>query len=124
MEPYATPSLWHDKAEAWHEIMPGVLRRIATHASTGMMVYYKISPGTVFAWHNHPHSQFGVFLQGTGVFKVGDSEWRVKEGDGYFIPPGVSHELRVDGDKTFVCVDFFTPERDDYVPEAVEPDSH
>jgi quercetin dioxygenase-like cupin family protein len=123
MEPYATPSIWHDKKEAWHEIMPGVLRRVVTHASTGMMIYYKIEPGKVFAWHNHPHSQFGLFLQGGGIFKIGDKEWRVKEGDGYFIPPGVFHELRTDGDKTCIAVDFFTPERDDYAPEALQPET-
>jgi quercetin dioxygenase-like cupin family protein len=102
--------------------MPGVWRRIATHSPTGMMVYYKIEPGKVFAWHNHPHAQFGLFLEGTALFKVGDAEWRVKGGDGYFIPPGVFHELRTDGDKTCIVVDFFTPERDDYAPEAVKPD--
>jgi quercetin dioxygenase-like cupin family protein len=123
MEPYATPSVWHDKKEAWREIMPGVMRRIVTHASTGMMVYYKIEPGKVFALHNHPHSQFGLFLQGGGIFKIGDKEWRVKEGDGYFIPPGVFHELRTDGDKTCIAVDFFTPERDDYAPEALQPET-
>jgi quercetin dioxygenase-like cupin family protein len=121
-DPYATPSIWHDKEEAWHEVMPGVSRRVATHATTGMMIYYKIASGSVFAWHNHPHSQFGLFLQGGGIFKVGDREWRVKGGDGYFIPPGVFHELRTDGGETCVVVDFFTPERDDYAQEALNPD--
>lgn len=123
MEPYATPSIWHDRNEAWHEIRPGVRRRITAHASTGMIVQYKIEPGKVFAWHNHPHSQFGVFLQGGGILKVGDSEWRVSEGDGYFLPPSVFHELRTDGDKECVLVDFFTPERDDYASEALHPDT-
>lgn len=122
MDPYATAAIWHEKKEAWREIMPGVLRRIATHASTGMMVYYRIAPGSVFAKHNHPHSQFGMFLEGSGTFKVGDSEWHVRKGDGYFIPPGVFHELKAEGDETLVCVDFFTPERDDYAPEALVPD--
>ena len=59
--------------------MPGVRRRILNHASTGMMVYYKIDSGKVFALHNHPHAQFGVFLEGSGVFKVGKEEWRIKQ---------------------------------------------
>lgn len=123
MDPYATPSIWHDKEEAWHEIMPGVSRRVVTHASTGMMVHYKIDSGKVFAWHNHPHAQYGVILEGGGIFKVGDVEWRVKGGDGYFVPPGVFHELRTDGGKQCILIDFFTPERDDYVPEAVASDT-
>ena len=122
VDSYNQPSIWHDKAEAWHEILPGVRRRILNHASTGMMVFYKIEPGKVFAWHNHPHAQYGVLLEGGGIFKVGEVEWRVRQGDGYFIPPGVFHELRTDGEKPSVVVDFFTPERDDYASECLEPD--
>ncbi len=114
--------MWHDKEAAWHEIMPGVRRRVLNHASTGMMVHYKIDPGRVFAWHNHPHAQFGVFLEGGGIFKIGEREWRVKPGDSYYIPPGVFHELRTDGEKPSVLIDFFTPERDDYAGEALAPD--
>ena len=122
MDPYSTASVWHDKEGAWREIMPGVRRRVVNHASTGMMVYYKIDSGKVFAWHNHPHAQFGLVLEGGGIFKVGETEWRVKPGDGYFIPPGVFHELRTEGEKQTVMIDFFTPERDDYLGEALPPD--
>jgi unsaturated pyranuronate lyase len=119
---YSLPSIWHDKPEAWHEVMPGVRRRMLNHAATGMMVYYKIEPGRVFAWHNHPHAQFGFFLEGGGVFKIGETEWEMKQGDGYFIPPGVFHELRTTGDKPSVIIDFFTPERAEYISESLEPD--
>jgi quercetin dioxygenase-like cupin family protein len=102
--------------------MPGVRRRIVNHASTGMMVYYKIDPGKVFAWHSHPHAQFGFVLEGGGVFRVGETEWRTKPGDGYYIPPGVFHELRTDGERPSVLIDFFTPERGDYLGEALAPD--
>lgn len=87
-----------------------------------MMVFYKIEPGKVFAWHNHPHAQFGVVLEGEGTFRVGEVQWGVKPGDGYFIPPGVFHELRTQGDKPSIIIDFFTPERDDYLGEALPPD--
>ena len=92
------------------------------HASTGMMALYRIEPGKVFAWHNHPHAQYGVVLEGQGTFRVGEAEWKVKQGDGYYIPPGVFHELRTEGETPSVVIDFFTPERDDYVPESVAPD--
>lgn len=122
MDPYSSASVWHEKEGAWHEIMPGVRRRIVNHASTGMMVYYKIDPGKVFAWHSHPHAQFGFVLEGGGVFRVGETEWRTKPGDGYYIPPGVFHELRTDGERPSVLIDFFTPERGDYLGEALAPD--
>lgn len=69
-----------------------------------------------------PHAQFGIFLQGTGTFVVGDKKWNVKKGDGYFIPPGVFHELPTRGTEVVRVVDFFTPEREDFLKEASEPD--
>lgn len=120
---YSESALWKDKPESWHEIMPGVKRRIAARSQTGMVVYYQIRPGTVFPKHNHPHAQFGLMIQGQGTFKVGDKNWEMKKGDGYFIPPGMFHELVTSGSEPVVVVDFFTPERGDFVKEASAPDS-
>ena len=122
LDQYSSASVWHEKEGAWHEIMPGVRRRILSHASTGMMVYYKIEAGKVFALHNHPHAQFGVVLEGRGTFRIGGSEWKIRPGDGYYIPPGVFHELRTEGEEPSVLIDFFTPERDDYLGEALASD--
>ena len=119
---YSTPSLWKDKPEAWHEVMPGVKRRILGHSSTGMMVYYKIDSGKIFPRHNHPHAQFGVILEGEALFNIEGREWPAKPGDTYFIPPGMFHEFRVIGSNPATVIDFFTPERDDYLAEALPPD--
>ena len=118
---YTNASFWHDKPEAWKEIMPGVKRRILAHSLTGLMVLYRIEAGKTFAWHNHPHAQFGVILEGAGKFQVGGSTWEVKSGDTYFIPPAMFHELKTE--RECVIVDFFTPERQDYVKEALAPDN-
>ncbi len=118
---YSQASFWHDKPEAWKEIMPGVKRRMLSHSTSGLMVLYKIESGKTFALHNHPHAQYGVFLEGEGKFRVGESTWQMKRGDAYFIPPGVFHELKTD--EECVILDFFTPEREDYVKEALPPDS-
>jgi quercetin dioxygenase-like cupin family protein len=120
---YTDPALWEDRPESWHEIMPGVKRRIAGHSPTGMIVYYEIQAGTTFPRHNHPHAQFGIFLQGTGTFKLGDREWDLKKGDGYFIPPGIFHELLTRGNEPIRVIDFFTPERADFLKEATKPDA-
>ncbi len=117
---YSQASLWHDKPEAWKEVMPGVKRRMLSHAATGLMVLYKIDAGKTFSWHNHPHAQYGVFLEGAGNFRVGESVWEMKTGDSYFIPPGVFHELKTT--EKCLILDFFTPEREDYVKESLPPD--
>ena len=90
---------------------------------TGTIVLYRIAPGSIFALHNHPHAQFGVFLEGGGALRVGEETWTMKEGDSYFIPPGVYHELKTDPDRNSVIIDFFTPEREDYAKEALLPDN-
>lgn len=118
----AKAALWKEKPEAWHEIMKGVKRRILSHSSTGMMVLYRIDPGSIFPLHSHPHAQFGFFLEGGGAFRVGDSTWKVKAGDSYYVPPGVQHELRT-GSRKSVVIDFFTPERAEYHSEAMPADS-
>ncbi len=113
---------WEDKAEAWHEPMAGVKRRILSHSPVGMMVLYRIAPNIHFPLHSHPHAQFGFFVEGGGDFRVGESVWKMKKGDSYYIPPGTTHELTTaDGADTLI-VDFFTPERGDFHEEVIPPD--
>lgn len=114
--------LWHDSPGAWHEILPGVRRRILAHAPAGMLVLYRIEPGRVFPLHTHPHAQYGTFLEGGGTFLVGEKSWKVRAGDAYYVPPDVPHELRADPKIPSVILDVFTPEREDFLPEAVPPD--
>ncbi len=119
---YSEASFWRDKPEAWKEVMPGVRRRMLAHSITGLMVLYKIEAGKTFTWHNHPHAQYGIFLEGEGRFRVGDAVWDMKTGDSYFIPPSVFHELKTT--QACVILDFFTPERSDYVGEALPADKY
>jgi len=112
---------WVDKPDAWHEMAPGIRRRILSHSSLGMMALFRIEPGSVLPLHSHPHAQFGVFLEGGGEFKVGDSIWHMKSGDSYYVPPGVPHELNV-GKNGLVVIDFFVPERQDYHGHIPEPE--
>jgi len=115
-------AFWEDKPEAWHEVMKGVRRRVLTHSPVGMMVLYRIEPKSVFPLHSHPHAQFGVFLEGAGELRVGDSVWKMKKGDSYYIPPGMMHELRIDPAQQSVIIDFFTPERQDFHAETLPPE--
>jgi len=114
--------LWHDIENAWHEILPGVRRRILAHAPSAMLVLYRIEPGRVFPRHTHPHAQFGTFLEGGGTFLVGDRSWKVRAGDAYYVPPDVPHEFHTDPAVPSVILDVFTPQREDFLNETVAPD--
>jgi quercetin dioxygenase-like cupin family protein len=114
--------LWEDKSEAWHEILPGVHRRILAHDAGVMMVLYRIAPGSRFPMHTHPHVQSGTVLEGGGDFEVGGTVWRLRVGSSYTIPGEVPHELRADPKSATVILDVFTPRRDDFLRETLRPD--
>ena len=113
--------LWDDRPEAWHEILPGVQRRILAHGQGVMLVLYRIAPNTTFPKHSHPHVQAGTFLEGGGRFQVGPDVYAVKKGSGYSISGGVPHEL-VTGDSPTVVLDVFVPDREDFKSEALPAD--
>jgi unsaturated pyranuronate lyase len=115
-------SLWNDRPEAWHEILPGVRRRIVAHGAGAMMVLYRLDPERHFPRHAHPHAQFGTLLEGGGTFLVGDTRWELRPGSGYWVPPNVDHELTTYAGSRSVVLDVFVPERKDFLPEAVAPD--
>jgi quercetin dioxygenase-like cupin family protein len=114
--------LWEDKPEAWHEILPGVRRRIVAHDIGVMMVLYRIAPGSHFPRHTHPHVQSGTVLEGGGEFSVGDELWKLGTGSSYTVAGGVPHELRSDPTAPTVILDVFTPRREDFLSETVPPD--
>jgi quercetin dioxygenase-like cupin family protein len=114
--------LWEDKPAAWHEILPGVRRRILAHDPGVMMVLYQIAPGSRFPLHSHPHVQSGTVLEGGGEFVVGNEVWPLHPGSSYTIANNVPHELRVDSLRRTVILDVFTPRREDFLPESLSPD--
>jgi quercetin dioxygenase-like cupin family protein len=113
--------LWHDHPDAWHEILPGVRRRILAHGPSAMMVLYRIEPGRIFPAHTHPHAQYGTVLEGGGTFQVGERSWKLSPGDAYYVPPHVSHELHADPSVPSVILDVFAPTREDFLKETVPP---
>lgn len=114
--------LWEEKTEAWHEVLPGVQRRILAHDPGVMMVLYRIAPGSRFAMHTHPHVQSGTVLQGGGKFEVGGKVWTLRVGSSYTVPSGIPHELLADPGAPTVILDVFTPRREEFLSEAVRPD--
>ena len=114
--------LWNDRADAWHEVLPGVHRRILAHAPDVMMVLYRIEPGRKFPMHTHPHTQSGVVLEGGGEFQVGPERWTLTKGSAYSVPGDVPHEFHADPTRSVVILDVFTPRREELLHEALPAD--
>ncbi len=119
---YSEPGLWQEKPEAWHDFAKGGKRRVVANSLTGTMALFALEPGSHVALHSHPHAQYGICLEGSGEFKIGDKAWKVKKGDGYYIPPGIKHELSVGPRKSVVLIEFFTPHREDFLKEVLPSD--
>ena len=120
--PYSEPGMWHEKPEAWHELGKGVKRRIVANSLTGTIALFTFEPGSHVALHSHPHAQYGICLQGSGEFGIEGKAWRVKKGDGYYVPPGFKHEFRVSPRESAALIEFFTPHREDFLKEALSSD--
>jgi quercetin dioxygenase-like cupin family protein len=94
------------------ELFPGV--RICVVAGERLMLSrVELDPGAVVPEHAHPHEQFGWVMEGDAAFTIGGETRRLRAGDYYAIPGGVSHAV-VTGAAGAVCMDIFSPPRDEY----------
>lgn len=119
---YAAPGFWSEKPEAWHDFIPGVRRRILTATSACTVTLYKLNGGAEVPLHSHPQAQYGLCLDGSGVFTVGEKTWKLKKGDSYYIPPSMRHGLKIDAGVDTTLVEIFTPIRRDFLKETMIPD--
>ncbi len=115
---YSTPSLWHDKEEAWQEPVPKVHRRVLANSQVATLALFRLDAGAIVAKHAHLHAQHGVCLEGGGEFTMGDQIWKIEKGDSWFIPPGFPHEYRNDLNKPSLVIEVFTPQREEYPPDV------
>ena len=115
--------IWHDRPEAWHEVLPGVQRRILAQGNGVMTVLYRVAPGVVFPRHAHPHVQTGTCLEGGGRLSIGTSEFGIDHGSSYLVPGDVPHEFVAREDRPSVLLEAFVPEREDLRAEALPPDA-
>ena len=115
---FSSPGIWRDKEEAWQEPIPKVHRRVLANSLAATLALFRLEAGAVIAKHSHPHAQHGVCLEGAGEFTMGDKIWKIKEGDSWFIPPGVPHEFRNSPDTSTLIIEVFTPRREEYPPDS------
>jgi quercetin dioxygenase-like cupin family protein len=78
-----------------------------------MLSRVELVPGSVVPEHQHPHEQFGFVVEGEATFTIGGETKLLRQGDYYAIPGGVQHRVDV-GDTGAVCMDIFSPPREEY----------
>jgi quercetin dioxygenase-like cupin family protein len=104
-----------DRQRVWD----GIHARMV-HGDEMTLGIVELDPGAVAPEHAHPHEQFGVVLEGSVRFRVGDETKELGAGDLYVIPGHVPHEAEAGSEGT-VLIDVFTPIREEWrAAETVE----
>ena len=90
----------------------GYLAR-AVHGEQLTLAVVEIEPGTALPEHSHVNEQFGIVLQGSVVFRIGNEERPLERGGIWRIPSGTPHSV-TGGDSGAVVIDVFSPPRDEW----------
>jgi len=64
--------------------------------------------------HSHEHEQISYVAEGDLLFRLGDKDHHLKNGDMIAIPSGVAHCIRTLSDNV-ILVDSFSPVRKDFL---------
>ena len=95
------------------EMFPGVVRRTLNSGDKTTLVEITLVKGSSVPMHSHPHEQNGYVVRGRVRFRIGDETRELKPGDAYCALGGEEHG--VDALEDSVCIDIFSPVRDEYL---------
>ena len=90
----------------------GYLAR-AVHGEQLTLAVVEIEPGAELPEHRHANEQFGMVIEGSVVFRVGNEERTLMPGGTWRIPADTPHTV-TGGEAGAVVVDVFSPPRDDW----------
>src|SRR5262245_21946307 len=70
------------------------------------------APGVTTGRHTHPGDEYGTVLEGTLVTRQDGGEWKtVTAGQSYYVPGGVVHETKNEGNMTAKSYNAFITEK-------------
>jgi quercetin dioxygenase-like cupin family protein len=95
----------------------------AVHGRRLTLAVVEVEPGGDLTEHQHANEQFGLVIEGSVIFRVGDETKMVEPGGIWRIPSDTPHTL-TGGPEGAVVADIFSPVRDDWASrERLEPRS-
>lgn len=90
----------------------GIIRRMLACGERCQIIEFRLKKGARIPSHKHPHEQIGFLEKGRFKIVIGDKEYVVGEGDGYWVEPNVEHVVEVLEDS--IAIDVFSPPREDF----------
>lgn len=103
----------HDESQGIpRELAAGITTRIFP-GDQSMLSLVTLAPNARGRIHEHPQEQWGVLLEGSALRIQDGKEYRVKAGDFWRTPGGVSHGI-VAGPEGAKILDVFSPPREEY----------
>ena len=101
-----------DAKKLW-TTFPNSKGMVLAHGERLTMYYIEYDPNMTFPEHSHPQEQVGYCIEGEGEIGIGKDVFKITPGCGYHIPPNEVHYEKNTGSTPFVCVDIFSPTRED-----------
>jgi putative monooxygenase len=110
-----TCPVYHLPGRDWYYLL-GPLNSQARNLAFGLAEF---PGGTLAAAHTHAAEEEILYiLSGQGTILAADQQARLEPGVAVYIPPGLAHQIRVDGDEPLRLVTLFSPP---VTPGAYDP---
>ena len=98
----------------------GYLAR-AIHGEHLTLAVVEVKPGAELPEHRHANEQFGMVIEGSVIFRIGEETRTLEAGGLWRIPSDTPHSV-TGGEVGAVVIDVFSPARDDWpARERLEP---
>jgi quercetin dioxygenase-like cupin family protein len=110
-----TCTVYHLPGRDWYYLL-GPQNSQARNLAFGLAEF---PGGTLAAAHSHAAEEEIIYiLAGQGAILAGEQQVALQPGVAVFIPPGLVHQIRVDGDEPLKLVTLFSPP---VTPGAYDP---
>jgi quercetin dioxygenase-like cupin family protein len=104
--------VYHASPKGYVSALAGIQRKTLLDGGRTQLVEFKLATGAVIPVHQHAQEQTGYLLSGHMIMTIAGQVHEMGAGDGWTIPGGVEHGVRVLQDS--VAIEVFSPGRPDY----------
>ncbi len=105
------PSHEKDGKKAWGSVL--------VYGKNLMFTTFNFEKGSTVPVHSHPHEQLTYIVKGKVLFKRGDEEFVLEEGDSIYCAPNEPHGV-LEALEESQLLDAFSPVREDFLEKIGE----